>query len=100
MLASLKAEYESKGVYFVSLTIEPKDDASSVANWLKRAGAEGLNAARASDSVKDQLIRMGGAEPGAIPANVMISASGEVTRALVAPFKHADLESAVAGLAK
>ncbi|MCA8915194.1 MAG: hypothetical protein KDB90_07270 [Planctomycetes bacterium] len=99
MLASLKAEYESKGVYFISLTIEPNDDASAVASWLKRAGAESLNTARASDGVKDQMIRMGGAEPGAIPANVMISAGGEVTRSLVAPFKHADLESAVAALA-
>ena len=100
MLASLKKKYEGKGVYFISLTIEPKDDAAAVDNWLKRAGAEGLNSARASDSLRDKLIRMGGAEPGAIPANVMISRTGEVTRSLVAPFNHEELEAAIAALAE
>lgn len=99
MLARLQAEYETRGVYFISLTIEPKDDQAAVDAWLKKAGAESLQAGRASDAVRDKLIRMGGGEPGSIPANVFITADGHVTRALVAPNSHAEIESAVADIA-
>jgi len=47
----------------------------------------------------DKLIRMGGAEPGAIPANVFITAEGTVARSLVAPVSHEAIEAAVAEIA-
>jgi hypothetical protein len=99
VLARLKAEYESRGVYFISLTIEPDDDQQKVEGWLKRAKAESLHAGRASDAVLEKLIRMGGAEPGAIPANVFITADGNVSRSLVAPVSHDAIEAAVAEIA-
>lgn len=99
MLARLKTEYESRGVYFISLTIEPDDDQQKVEAWLQRAKAEGLRAGRASDAAMDKLIRMGGAQPGAIPANVFITAEGTVARSLVAPVSHDAIEAAVSEIA-
>ena len=76
-----------------------EDQPADAEAWLQRAKAEGLRAGRASDAAMDKLIRMGGAQPGAIPANVFITAEGTVARSLVAPVSHDAIEAAVSEIA-
>ena len=64
MLAQLKEEHPD--LYFISLTIEEKDDEAKVSQWLKKAGAESLKAGKSSDTAKSKLHKFAGLEGIAI----------------------------------
>lgn len=96
MLAQLKQE--NPDLYFISLTVEEKDDETKVSQWLKKAGAEGLNAGKSSDPAKSKLHKFAGLEGVAIPAVIMIDKEGVVRTGLEAPFKHEQLKTGVSQL--
>ena len=96
MLAQLKKEHPD--LYFISLTIEEKDDQDKVSQWLKKAGAESLKAGKSSDTAKSKLHKFAGLEGIAIPAVIMIGKEGVVHKGLESPFSHDDLKTGVAEL--
>ena len=80
MLAQLKREYGDR-VTFLSLTVEPQDSPTSIEG--KLGTSTGLVFARASEAAWQKLMPMGGEEAGVIPAHVLITAKGEVSRAII-----------------
>ena len=77
MLASVKEEFADR-VYFISLTIEDKDDQAAVRTWLESNDASGLNAGKWSETVAKRLHAMAGVELGGVPTSILIDAEGEV----------------------
>jgi len=99
VLAQLKQDYESRGVYFVSLSIEKEDSREKVASWLRKAGAAGLTTGRASLSATERLHEVGGQEPGPVPANVYITPEGRVSRVMIGRASEAKMAEAIEAIA-
>jgi hypothetical protein len=99
VLAQLKQKYESRGVYFVSLTLEENDTRQAVTDWLERANATGLRSGRASDGTAKKLHEFGGQRYGPIPSNVFLSSNGDVVEVMIGARGHDVLEQAVQRIA-
>ena len=99
MLAQLKQEYESRGVYFVSLSVEKADTREVVESWLRKAGAPVLTSGHASLSATERLHKVGGKEPGPVPANVYITPEGRVSKVMIGRAGEAKMAEAIEAIA-
>lgn len=90
----MKAEHPD--VYFLSLTIEDKDDRAKVENWLSKAGASGLNIGKASKSMFERLVRAGKGREGVVPTNIFVTGEGNLVQVMTGAVGHESLQDAVA----
>lgn len=93
-MASILKEFGPRGVRVIALSVEPKDSAAKVADWMKRYGGDSLETGAADTGAADKLHKLGGVEFQYIPSTVFVSARGTVMR-VMSSRDHAEIAAAV-----
>ena len=93
-MASILKEFGPQGVRVIALSVEPKDSAEKVAQWMSQYGGTGLETGAADSTSADKLHALGGVEFQYIPSTVFVSATGAVKR-VQSSSSHAEIAEAV-----